>query len=188
MRGRKPKPVETHERNGNPSRLDLKSRLLISKKINRERPSPPDHLDKTAREHWEKIVPDLEAMGTLAKIDAGSLEALCQAYSNMTRAAKDLKKLDSLFYKTPNGSLQQIPQIGIFNKSASLYKSYASEFGLTPSSRTRVDMPDGDTTGDKMGEILDAADKAALQISAGTANTKRKQKIIKLEPGETWRQ
>ena len=182
MRGRKPKPIETHVKNGNPSRLNLTARIEQSKKLNRTRPDPPEHLDEIARAHWFKIIPELEAMGTLAIIDAGSLEALCQAYSNMTRAAKDLKKLDNLFYKTPNGSLQQIPQIGIFNKSAALYKAYAAEFGLTPSSRTRGNI-ESDNSTDDMADILDAGEPLTSNIIK-----KLKPKLKKLADGETWRQ
>lgn len=181
MKGRKPKPIETHLQNGNPSRLNLSAGTLLSKKIDRERPDPPAHFDSIARDHWNKIIPQLERMGTLAKIDFGSLEALCLIYSNMTRAARDIKKIDNLFYKTPNGSLQQIPQVGILNSAAGLYKGFAAELGLTPSARTRIAGGDQDENSeDEMDAILDGKKTAADILGTG--------KRIKLKDGEPWRQ
>lgn len=150
MRGRKPKPIETHKLNGNPSRLNLDKKIKMADKLSREVPDPPEYLDDLAKEHWKKIVPELKKMGTLAAVDIGAVEAACTAYSNMVHASKELKLMNTQTYKTKSGALQQVPQVGIFNTSASLYKSYCAELGLTPAARTRVspDM-DGDDEEDE---------------------------------------
>ena len=43
-----------------------------------------------------------------------------------------------MIIKTPNGSVQQSPYIGIINRQAVLVKALGAELGLSPAARTRI--------------------------------------------------
>ncbi|WP_337175388.1 P27 family phage terminase small subunit [Paludisphaera sp.] len=115
MRGRKPKPTALKILDGD--RAD---------RINRAEPrlpeadlDPPDHfccdsdgLD-FAREHWDELAPMLASVGLLTEGDRPALALLCEAHA--------LIRLDPLDYKARD-----------------LYRRMLVEFGLTPSSRSRV--------------------------------------------------
>jgi phage terminase small subunit len=110
VQGRKPKPTHLRAVQGNPGKRAL----------NRQEPKPPAGAverpawlkTKAAREAWDELAPMLEGMGVLTRADALSLGVLCQVYS------------DWLTYRTA--------------ALAARVQSLLSEFGLTPSSRSRL--------------------------------------------------
>ena len=46
-----------------------------------DEPPMPEHLSTAAREEWERIVPELLALGVLSKIDRGALSAYCTCHA-----------------------------------------------------------------------------------------------------------
>lgn len=130
MRGRKPKPTALKLLDGD--RAD---------RINRAEPrlpdadtEPPEHfccdsdaLD-FAREHWADLAPMLASVGLLTEGDRPALALLCEAYA--------LFRLDPLDYKARD-----------------LYRRMLVEFGLTPSSRSRVKAA-GDAPANPLAEFL----------------------------------
>ena len=66
-----------------------------------------------------------------------ALASLCQAFSTMSKAQKQLSQTGILF-KTPSGYVQQSPLFSMVNQSAELVTKLCREFGLTPSARSRV--------------------------------------------------
>jgi P27 family predicted phage terminase small subunit len=99
--------------------------------------SPPSHLDETARVEWDRVVPDLEEAGLLAGADRSLLAAYCQCWSRWVAAEETLAKVGQVI-KTTNGNVVQNPLIGVANRAMELMHRFASEFGMSPSARTRV--------------------------------------------------
>lgn len=204
MRGRKPKPPEQHILNGNPSRLNLEKRQKFIEKLDRKIPQPPAELDQRGREYWLEIVPALQKAGILATADAGALFGLCESYALMKAAAASLKKLaetikakieagevddisDSIFYyKTSNGIYRQYPQLAQFKEASVIYKAYASEFGLTPSSRMRVDLDQKFDADSEMETILRETETRGRMKTEKTIKKTVKHKLKKLKKGEMW--
>ena len=144
-RGRKPKPTALHELNGNPSKLDLNEIKEKTIKVNPGMPICPDYLDAVGKSKWNEIVGELGPIGILCKVDGAALEACCQTYSVMVKAAQVINAPgSSMTMPTQNGGNQQITELGIYNRAAALYKSYMAEFGMSPSSRTRLEYPEGE--------------------------------------------
>jgi P27 family predicted phage terminase small subunit len=90
-----------------------------------------------AKECWTTLVPKLVKLRVLSDIDAIALEGMCQAYARAKMADKAIKK-GGLLVKTSWGTLVQNPAVSISRSSWSEVRRFAEQFGLTPSSRSRV--------------------------------------------------
>jgi P27 family predicted phage terminase small subunit len=87
----------------------------------------------------------LLAAGVLTAIDRATLAAYCQAYGRWVQAERALAEMAKrdlitagLLIKTTNGNAIQNPLVGTANKAMSDMVRYATEFGMTPSARSRV--------------------------------------------------
>jgi P27 family predicted phage terminase small subunit len=103
----------------------------------------PSVLDRAGRREWNRLVPILLSMGVLTVADGVPLGNLCQAYSMLVQAHKAVRQAakgggSGLLMKTPSGYVQQSPLIGIINSQVEIINRISREFGLTPSSRTRL--------------------------------------------------
>ena len=105
------------------------------------RPSPPRWLSKYARSEWRYITPKLDAVGLLTKIDRGELAAYCEAFGKFREATEALQREgNEMVVQTHNGNYVQSPWVSIQNKAAEAMHKYAQQFGMTPSSRTRINV------------------------------------------------
>src|SRR5437868_4910509 len=134
LRGPAPKPTTIKRLEGNPGK----------RKLNDGEPSPtlgapecPDHLDDVARKEWDRLTSILVAMKVLTEADYIALANLCQAYSTLVNAQKQMNKT-GILYKSKSGYIQQSPLLGIIHTQTTIVNNLLREFGLTPSSRTRV--------------------------------------------------
>lgn len=158
-RGPKPKPTVIHVANDNPGKRDITDRIEFEKSIpifnSSEELDIPDWIknDKIAKEEWERVTPILVDLGLLKKNDTSALEAYCKCWSRYKEAEMQIDKANSTIIKTPSGYVQQIPQVSIAHRYLKLAKELMCEFGLTPSSRGRMQLP-GDTSDDEMEELL----------------------------------
>lgn len=108
----------------------------------RKAPVCPKHLDAEAKVEWKRLCKLLLKIGVLTEADGMALANLCQAWSTLVKAQLKLNETGMLF-KTPSGYVQQSPLIGIVNNSTDTVLKLSREFGLTPSSRGRLEvLPD----------------------------------------------
>lgn len=85
-------------------------------------PPMPKYLKGDAKKEWDRITPLLVKIGCVANIDLANLEAYCLAYAK----AKDLGRHPKNY------------SIGEMDKIYRLLMRLGAEFGLSPSSRTRI--------------------------------------------------
>lgn len=83
-----------------------------------------------ASAHWDAVVPLLVANGSAKAQDSASLQTMCEMWS-LYRAT--LKKAE----KTPDDKALRTAVLGY--KQA--WETLACKFGLTPSDRTRINVP-----------------------------------------------
>jgi P27 family predicted phage terminase small subunit len=95
----------------------------------------------------------LEAIGVLTQIDAAAFAGYCQAYARWKEAEEFLSKHGTIF-KTPSGYIQQVPQVSIAQTYLKIMKDFCSEFGLTPSARSRIRIDSETSTNDDPMESL----------------------------------
>jgi len=105
----------------------------------------PSHLSREAKREWRRIVPRLVAMGLLSSIDIATLAAYCQAYGRWVQAEKTIAKMAeqntatyALMLRAASGTAVTNPLVGVANKAKADMVRYAVEFGMTPSSRVRL--------------------------------------------------
>ena len=133
-RGRKPKPTALKVLEGNPGKRPLNTKEPQPEK---KAPRCPSWLEPEAKNEWRRMAKALEAMGVLTQVDRAAFAAYCQAYARWKEAEEFLSKHGTIF-KTPSGYIQQVPQVSIAQTYMKIMKDFCSEFGLTPASRTRI--------------------------------------------------
>ena len=111
-----------------------------------ENVAAPAHLNEIAQAEWARVAPGLVASGILTAVDRSALAAYCQAYARWVQAETAIKRMaekdtltGGLMIKTTNGNAIQNPLVGTANKAASDMIRFASEFGMTPSARSRIE-------------------------------------------------
>ncbi|WP_069648975.1 phage terminase small subunit P27 family [Caloranaerobacter ferrireducens] len=150
-RGRKPKPTALKVLEGNPGKRPLNKN---EPKPEKKAPRCPSWLEPEAKKEWKRMAKTLETIGILTQVDAAAFAGYCQAYARWKEAEEFLSKHGTIF-KTPSGYIQQVPQVSIAQTYLKIMKDFCSEFGLTPSARSRIRV-DGDTStnDDPMEELL----------------------------------
>ena len=153
MAGRKPQPTAMKIAKGVAnSRINFKEPKF--RKVSVKDSDAPEYLNETAAGEWNRVFAELKDSGVLMKLNRNVLAGYCAAYANWKRAQMKLDKEKKLSFRTPNGAFQQIPEVGIVNQALIAMLKYASEFGMTPSSRSRIISKD--PTDDKDAKLLAA--------------------------------
>lgn len=134
MAGRKPKPTALKLVQGTfqPCRS-----ARNEPKPKPEIPSCPEQLQGLAREEWGRISEELYSMGLLTRIDRAALAGYCEHFAVWAEASKKVRELGVLV-KAKNGFPMQSPYLSIMNRALAEMRKFLVEFGMTPSSRSRV--------------------------------------------------
>lgn len=133
-RGRKPKPTSLKVLEGNPGKRPLNDQEPQPEK---KAPKCPTWLEPEAKKEWRRVSKILENLGILTEIDLTAFAGYCQAYARWKEAEEFLTKHGTIF-KTPSGYIQQVPQVSIAQTYLKIMKDFCTEFGLTPSARSRI--------------------------------------------------
>lgn len=110
MRGRKPKPTSLKILEGaQPCRINYREPHLASA----DSPSAPAWLGTFGKDLWDRLAPVLSPAGLLTTGDLPAFEQLCDEYDTIRRDPLSVSARDR-------------------------YRRLLTEFGLTPSSRSRI--------------------------------------------------
>lgn len=134
MQGRKPKPTALKLLAGNPGKRALnhaepKPRVIL--------PKPPEHLSDDEKNKWKLIVRELHPLGLITTIDKDALAMYCVIFVRWTKAEKMIRDKGEII-KTAAGNIIQNPYLSIANRALEQLNKIGAEFGMTPSSRSRV--------------------------------------------------
>lgn len=136
--GRPPKPTAIRILEGN----------LGHRPLPAEEPQPakgvfetPADLSPGALALWESLVPELDRLDLLTIVDGTSLEAACRGADAAKLADAEVSKLLAVVGKG-EGNQETYYRLSMLNsvskKGWQQWKSFATEFGLTPASRVRL--------------------------------------------------
>jgi len=153
MRGRKPKPTLLKVLDGNPGKRTLNDREPVAPE---GMPDPPAWLDDEARAEWDRVTVDLAGMGLLSPADRPALTAYCTAWSRWVEAEAMVKKFGSIVKSPEKGFPMKSPYLSIADQALETMRKLMVEFGLTPSSRSRIRVPDGGEAGDEFDRFMEA--------------------------------
>lgn len=148
-RGPKPKPTALKLIAGNPGKRPLPTNEPKPKQSNRV-PSPPTELGKKAAAEWRRVAKELHDLGVLTRIDTKALANYCQAYDDMLTARGLLQNWNMLnpdqinVQRSLTGVVKTHPYVQQIREARLDMMRFAAEFGLTPSSRSRVSVKGAD--------------------------------------------
>ena len=154
MRGRKPKPTALRAIEGNPGK----------RRLNDREPTPPegvpdcpDELDDVARAEWFRTASVLKEMKLLTRADRTALLAYCTVYARWVEAEAQVRKYGAIV-KSPNkGFPMKSPYLTVADQSLESMRKFMVEFGLTPSSRSRIRVPEDAGAADEFDLFVEAS-------------------------------
>jgi len=131
-----PPPLPTHLRilEGNRSRRPLNENEPKPKQV---MPECPDHLSDEAKKQWNKLGKQLFDVGILTELDGDALAMYCDAWARWVNAKEMLDKHGAVF-KSKNGFPALNPYFAVASQAFEQMRRILQEFGMTPSSRTRL--------------------------------------------------
>jgi P27 family predicted phage terminase small subunit len=161
MRGRKPTPTALKVLRGNPGK----------RPINKQEPKPapkvpdmPMWLSAEGKAEWRRVVPELDGIGMLTKVDRAALAAYCAAWARLVEAERLIAKFGHIVFVDPveigsDGDMPVFevrpasnPALREARAASQLVRQFCAEFGLTPSARTRISLPEPDE--DQLSDLL----------------------------------
>ena len=150
QRGRKPKPTLIKQLEGNPGKRKLNE---FEPKPEKRAPKCPVWLDKEAKKEWRRTAKQLEKLGVLTEVDMAAFAGYCEAYARWKEAEEFISRHGTII-KTPSGYWQQVPQVSIAQTYLKIMIKFCEQFGLTPSSRSRIVAERGTDEVDDLMEMM----------------------------------
>lgn len=139
MKGRKPTPTNLRLLHG------IRGKRALPKGEPKPEPcylNPPKDLGPEAKAIWSEMAQPLYEAGILTALDAPALRLLCESHANWRKATEAIAR-EGMTCTTPSGIERPSPWFRIQASSSELMLRLLSEFGMTPSSRTRVKISEG---------------------------------------------
>jgi P27 family predicted phage terminase small subunit len=147
-KGRRPLPSTVKNLRGNPGKRKVNEG---EPELQPGDPVMPPRLSEAAQAEWRAIVPILRAMGLLTPADGAALAAYCYA-RDLWMLANDEVREYGILIKVPvmgrKGTPEEFeavgfitkknPAVAIGNEQLKTMKSFLVEYGLTPSSRSKL--------------------------------------------------
>jgi P27 family predicted phage terminase small subunit len=121
----------------------------------RDMPKPPPDLPSAGKKLWKKLAAELVDKKVLTVVDLPALEVCCLNYGLFKELHRAIhKKIEdpvtgklrkrTLAEYMQGKSSQTMPEYVQMARAFTTFKSYLTEFGLTPSSRARLDIPEAE--------------------------------------------
>lgn len=178
MPGPQPKPTALKLLEGNPGHRPLNDQepkpnqvapeelVQIKPQMLRDGEAKDPHtMLGAASRIWDEMAPELLRLGLLANLDVAALMAGCIAWGISVEATQKLS-VEGLVVEEPKTNregeiigyaVKKHPAAQIARDNYLAYKSWCQEFGLTPASRPRLQVPQGagGTREGSAGDLLD---------------------------------
>ncbi len=121
-------------------------------------PSPPDHLDEAAAAKFTEMAALLARHGVMTGLDVATLARYVVIWRRWLEAEDEVKRRGPVV-KTVAGNIIQNPFLALANKCLAQMGQIESEFGLTPSGRTRIRMAEPAEPRDPFEDYLNRGNK-----------------------------
>jgi P27 family predicted phage terminase small subunit len=141
-----PRPTPTYLKllRGNPGKRALNKREPQPDLPNKP-PPPLEFLDGYALAEWKRVSVGLWRLGALTSLDVQVLAAYCDAYARWRTARETIaamaerdQVMHGLIVKTQSGGGAANPLVWIAAAAARDMNRFASEFGMSPASRSTI--------------------------------------------------
>ncbi len=136
--GRKPKPTAVKKLQGNPGKRPLPQREPKPKTAVKK----PRGMGKGLQARfWDEHAPELERLQILTGIDGPAFRLMAEHYALAVQAVQEVRE-EGLTVEGRDGFEKKNPKATVFRENSLAFKGYATEFGMTPSARTRLQLPE----------------------------------------------
>lgn len=149
--GRKPLAIEDKVARGNPGQRKLPDENeRVQQKLLFKMPPPPAYLGEYGTKEWLRTGPELVRMKMLGASDLPAFESYCMNIQLMIDARLDIAE-NGMTVIGHRGRVRN-PAIAAFGQASTAIRGFVSEFGLSPSARSRIRIPVDDV--DIMKELM----------------------------------
>ena len=97
----------------------------------------PSHVFDHGKELWNRVGPILLHSGIMNELDRGCFEGLCSIYDRLLKFQAILRE-DGPLVDDKRGAQKKHPISTAISQHGALFKAYCQDFGMTPSSRSRL--------------------------------------------------
>jgi P27 family predicted phage terminase small subunit len=146
-RGPKPKPTKLRILHGDEERRINRNEPDVAP----GRPEKLPGLTPVADALFDYVCDLLEPTGVLTKVDGLMLAILCEEYATWREAATMLNARDGVVTHNDLGELKRHPAAPVMSQAANIIRTLCAEFGMSPSSRSRLLAPPGSARDDIAG-------------------------------------
>lgn len=105
---------------------------------------PPDWMPDEARAEWFRIVPDLQDMLTVGKVDRNALVSMCLSWAEYCKYTRYVWN-NGLAETTGGGKRIRSPEAIQAENAFKRWERLAKQFGCTPSARADIDLGSDDS-------------------------------------------
>ena len=143
MTGRPRKPTALKLVHGSRDRHKNKSEPMPTGKA-----KAPSWISAKAEEVWNQLAPEMEAIGLLTSMDTQAFAVYCQSYAELIEAEAELLK-GGKTQTTKEGFVRKSPWLGVRDEAHKRMQQIGGQFGLSPASRTRIEVKPKEDKNDK---------------------------------------
>jgi phage terminase small subunit len=158
-RGPKTKPTKLKELEGNPGKRQLSDKEPEPKL---GIPACPAFIKGAGRREWKRITGELFTLGLLTPIDRSALAGYCIAFGQLEEAEQELARMKKSYREmmrlkkknpsmkvnlsngmvsiTSNGNVIMEPLLSVRKQALEMMHKFSVEFGMTPASRSRIEV------------------------------------------------
>ncbi|GFP28036.1 phage terminase small subunit P27 family [Candidatus Hakubella thermalkaliphila] len=138
MRGRKPKPTKLKLIAGNPGKRPINKNEPKPQPI---RPYCPRFLNREAKREWRRIVPELDRLGLLTRLDRAIVIGYCVWCGRWVEAEKLMMGQFPVGRDKRTQEIITHPAYSVAKEAMEQMRKLLPELGLTLSSRSRITVP-----------------------------------------------
>ena len=154
--GRTAAPAPLRLLNGRSDGRDSGGRVVApAPDFRRIAPNPPTWLSREAKAEWKRVVPGLTRLDLLKSEDRAALTVYCETWARWVTATRDIQRNGFTVENTSTRKdgtestwVTKNPAVAVAETAASQLRSFAQEFGLTPSAESKVTRRPADEPGD----------------------------------------
>ena len=134
IRGAKPKPTRLKILTGNPGRHRINQSEPRPAVVS---PQPPAYAGREIKGFYKRNAQMLADLGVMTTADVDAFELMATHFGIAIDAAKRIRK-EGLTREDDDGIERKHPLLQVLRDNSTAFRAYAVEFGMTPSSRSRV--------------------------------------------------
>ena len=101
---------------------------------------PPNWLDGDAKNEWDRVVVELQAINILQRVDMAVLATYCQAYSDVARLTEKVRRAGETLISTA-GNPYLNPDFNVLSVAYTRLERSVAKLGFSPSDRARLNLP-----------------------------------------------